>query len=133
MGVWRVEIDDGVLIRLGWLVAALCARRTVSVDPPSIRSVDIVPRGELEPLIENRVLGIGTSIGRRWRGRTRVGRFLGRPVVGEQFWAVPPGDREAMPLVVVDCDPSSAVFARVVLGVADPAGAAARLTGSTAP
>jgi hypothetical protein len=125
--MFSVEVDENVLIRLGWLSAVLCARRSVSVEPRNIRSVAVARRGDLEPLIENRVLGIGTSIGRRRRGRTRVGRFLGRPVVGEQFWAVPPGDAETMPLLVVDCDSASSPFARVVCQVDDAEAAASRL------
>lgn len=89
--MWRVEIDDGVLIRLGWVAAVLCARR--SIDPSSIRSADVVPLGELEPLIENRVLGIGSN--RAPVARANTSRSLpGEAVVREQFWAVPPGDGE---------------------------------------
>jgi hypothetical protein len=79
----RVDIDDDLTITSGWPAAALCTRRSVTVEPSSMQTIDIVRRGALEPLIENRVLGLGTSIGRRRRGRARVGRFLGPAIVGE--------------------------------------------------
>lgn len=125
--MWRIQIDDGLTIRLGWLSSLLCARRSVRVEPSGIWSVGVCRRGELEPQIENRVLGIGTNFGSRRRGRTRVGRFLGRPVVGEQFWAVPAGDAEGMLLLVVDCDRSIGPFARIVCRTDDVEADASRL------
>lgn len=128
--MWDVAIEDGLAVRMTGWTALSCGRRSVTIPGSLIRSARVERRGDLEPEIDSRILGIGTNVGSSRRARTRVGRFLGRATIGKQFWAVPAGDPSTMTLVVVDCEPS-AQFSRLVFHVTDPDAVVDRLRSMT--
>lgn len=120
--------DTDVRVRLSMPAAVTLLRRTFRFERKAIRRVAVERRAALESLIDNRALGVGWHRGDKRPGWYRIGRMLGRAVVGEQFWAVGPGgpDQE---LLVIDLE--SGRFARAVLQVADPQSLAGALGSTT--
>lgn len=122
---FRVAVTDAdVEARLSLPVAATLLRRTFRFPIGDIRGVSVRERGPLEALIDHRVLGVGWHRGDKRPGWYRVGRMLGREVVGEQFWAVRSGGPDRGLLVL---DMASGRFGRAVLEVDDPHSLAATL------
>lgn len=121
----RIRVaEGGVVVRLSLPIAATLMRRTFRFPASSIRTVSVRARGPLEALIDNRVLGVGWHRGDKRPGWYRMGRMLGREVVGEQFWAVGRGEFD-QELLVLDLE--SGRFVRAVLQVEDPQSFAAAL------
>jgi len=118
-------LAGSVIVQLtGWDLAANLRRR-VEVDAEQIRGIKVEPRAAVEELIDHRVVGVGTHMGKQRPNRRRVGTMLGRGVSGKQFWAVPSSDGFRS-LLVVDLSAESD-FQRIVLAVDDPDDFAAAL------
>ena len=100
----------------GWDMAMIW-RRTTLFPFEAIIDVCVVTRGELEPLVDHRVVGVGTHDGKLRPGKRRVGTMLGRGTVGKQFWAVGFSGPE-LQLLVLELDGHQ--FARAVLNIDDP-------------
>ena len=92
-------------------------RRSTLFSFDSITSAFVVPRRELEPLVDHRVVGVGTHDGALRPGKRRVGTMLGRKTVGKQFWAVPHSGPE-LDLLVLELYEHE--FAKAVLNVDGP-------------
>jgi hypothetical protein len=119
MGFRVVENGGQVQVLLSGWDRIMCWRRSVLFDQDQIDSVALARRGDLEPAIDHRVLGVGTHDGGRRPGGRRVGVMVGRGVQGQQFWATSAGGPEAV-LVVLEL--SDHKFRRAVLSVTDPGG-----------
>lgn len=118
-------VPDSVIVELTRWDLAANLRRRVEVDVGQILGVGVESRAELEALIDHRVLGFGTHMGKKRPNRRRVGTMLGRGVLGKQFWAVPSSDGTRS-LLVIDLAADSD-YRRVVLAVDDPDDFAAAL------